>query len=186
MHDAGLGAAMKGWNDRLDKMISDFKNAHPTISLFLFDTQTFFHRVLDDPSQWESTSTYTNVDDACGDMEGHKIQHAIKTAEEKQDEKKDKNAQGKKEKAKPVKPKVKPEPEPDEDDECYWASKQWLWHDVLHPTHPIHEAMALELSKLLRSPDEQLGVPSDNEKKAIVTSEQVELRNTKAERRRKV
>lgn len=176
MHDAGFGATMKAWNDRLDALISRFKAAHPHVSLFHFDTQTFFNQVLDDPTQWESTSTYTNVDDACGDMEGHKIEHAIKIAEKKQDEKKDKKAKGKKEKAKPVKAKATSKQEPDEEKECIWSSKQWLWHDVMHPTHPIHDAMALEVSKMLRNPDTQVGLLNDQP--AIPDGEHIELRAT--------
>ncbi|KAE9989903.1 Dolichyl-diphosphooligosaccharide--protein glycosyltransferase subunit [Venturia inaequalis] len=162
--------AVKAWNSDLIKMSDSLRARHPDITSLIFQTMDIWNRVLDDPLSFPQTKSLKDTQDFCGVypdipqstidrytlsmLDRYRIPHGAVHAQQV----------SKTGAAEPGK--------------CKYKDSEYFWYNDMHPTSPIHDVTASEVSKLLA------GWPS-NVGTACVANKQVEKKvDRKVGRRR--
>ncbi|TLD25882.1 carbohydrate esterase family 16 protein [Venturia nashicola] len=166
--------AVKSWNSDLIKMSAALRARHPDTTSLVFQTIDVYNRVLDNPLSYPQTKGLKDTKDFCGvypNMRSstldrytqemitrYPIPHGIADSRVVSNNGKNEVLLG-------------------EPGSCKYKNSEYFWYNDMHPTSPIHEATAAELSKLLAK------WPSNTGKTCVANAQVVKTASGKVGRR---
>ncbi|KAH8808553.1 hypothetical protein F5884DRAFT_673363 [Xylogone sp. PMI_703] len=107
-------ADITAWNDAVVAMAQGLKAAHSDVNVFVYDTNSIFTEVLDNPASFPQTSIYQNTTAYCVAYE-----NGTPTTDYF-------------------------------DPSCGVPVNEYFWLNSLHPTYPMHDVLAEQVSLLLK------------------------------------
>lgn len=131
---AAEAAYIAAFNIRLGWLVSSLAQRHPDTTLFLFDTNWLFTRVLDNPQQFEETAVYLNTTEYCpayaqygqsGYTNGSSLQTELTNS-----------SSGALSMTY-------------FDPSCGFPLSAYFWLNTLHPTYPMHNFMGSQITQFL-------------------------------------
>lgn len=135
--------AVKAWNSNVIKVSDSLRARHPDVTSLIYQTTDVYNRVLDDPRSYSQTRGLRDTKEFCGVypdipqstldrytqsmLARYSFPHGTAGAQEVSKNSARFGEPGK----------------------CKYKDSEYFWYNDLHPTSPIHEATASEVSKLL-------------------------------------
>ncbi|KAL8832457.1 MAG: hypothetical protein Q9170_004868 [Blastenia crenularia] len=105
------GPDINDFNYRMTRLFASFTTQHRDVTVILFNTNSLFSRVIDNPSVFPQTAIYKNTTGSCKAYETGEV------------------------------------PSMDYfNSTCQYPVNEYLWLNGLHPTYPIHEALAAQVA----------------------------------------
>ncbi|KAI4131089.1 MAG: hypothetical protein LQ338_001410 [Usnochroma carphineum] len=109
------GPDINDFNYRMALLFNNFTSTHTDVTVFLFNTNSLFSQVLDNPSVFPQTAIYKNTTGSCKAYESGDV------------------------------------PSMDYyNSTCQYRVNQYFWLNGLHPTYPVHEALAAQVATALQ------------------------------------
>ncbi|KAI4141396.1 MAG: hypothetical protein L6R39_005356 [Caloplaca ligustica] len=105
------GPAINDFNYRMTVLFDGFTARHKGVSVLLFNTNSLFSQVIDNPTLFPQTAIYKNTTGSCKAYESGEV------------------------------------PSMDYyNSTCQYPVNEYLWLNGLHPTYPVHEALAAQVA----------------------------------------